>query len=281
PWAITGLALWLIIISVDCDGGAAMSEFVKKTMMGYKEVSGGASAPDCTHVILTAKEYAQLIQMRAQAEQKSRDIKSQAEKAIKTVQSDALSRIRSSENAARQREAVMEQALSDERNARIYQQELNENLLRISRERANADRNLRPKKKHSGYVVISSTEKMHRYKNVNRIWAVATLWETALQTPYSVDFTENQARTQLKDDLFQDDSLAFSILDKIGITAVYGKEYAEMIADKQWREGHSRFNVMLDWRLRANHRAGYWEILFLHTKPLAIVPPDMRARCSG
>lgn len=258
-----------------------MSEFVKKTMMGYKEVSGGASAPDCTHVILTAKEYAELLQKKAQAEQKSQDIKSQAEKAIKKVQSDALSRIHASDNAAQQRAAAMEQALSDERQARIYQQQLNENLLRISRERANADRNLRPKKKHSGYVVISSTEKTHRYKNGNRNWAVATLWETALQTPYSVDFTENQARTQLKDDLFQDDPLAYSVLDKIGITAVYGKEYAEMIADKRWREEHSKFNVMLDWRLRANHRAGYWEILFLHTKPLTIVPTDMRACCSG
>ena len=258
-----------------------MSEFVKKTMMGYKEVSGGASAPDCTHVILTSKEYAGLLQKKAQAEQESRDMKNRAEQAIAKERAAALSRIRASENAAQQRAAVMEQALSDERNARIYQQELNENLLRISRERANADRNLRPKKKHSGYVVISSTEKMHRYKNVNRSWAVATLWETALQTPYSVDFTENQARTQLKDDLFQDDPFAYPILDKIGVTAVYGKEYAEMIADKQWREAHIKFNIMLDWRLRANHRTGYWEILFLHTKPLTIVPPDMRARCSG
>ena len=255
-----------------------MSEFVKKSMMGYKEVPGGLSDPECTHVILTSREYTGLLQKTAQAEKETQNMKYQAEQAITKERSAALSRIRASENAAQQKVAAMEQALTDERNARIYQQQLNENLLRISRERANADRNLRPKKEHSGYVVISSTEKTHRYKNGNRNWAVTTLWETVLQIPYSVDFTEDQARGQLTADLFQDDPLAYSLLKNIGITVVYGKEYAIMIEDKQWCEDPSPFNVMLDWRLRANHKTGYWEVLFLHTKPLGIVPPDMRAR---
>ncbi len=51
-----------------------------------------------------------------------------------------------------------------------------------------------------------------------------------------------------------------------------------MIEDKRWCADHDSSNVMLDWRLRANHRTGYWEVLFFHTKPLGIVPPDMRTR---
>ena len=38
-----------------------------------------------------------------------------------------------------------------------------------------------------------------------------------------------------------------------------------------------KYNVMLERWLRANYRSGYWELVFLHTKPLAVVPPDMRA----
>ena len=79
-------------------------------------------------------------------------------------------------------------------------------------------------------------------------------------------------------DLFREDLLSYSLLEKIGITSVYGKEYAEMIEDKRWSADHDSYNVMLDWRLRANYRTGYWEVLFFHTKPLGIVPPDMRAR---
>ena len=50
-------------------------------------------------------------------------------------------------------------------------------LLRIVRERANADRNLRPKKQHSGYVIRTSKQvKRNGYK----------YWETQIQTPFLV-----------------------------------------------------------------------------------------------
>ena len=39
-----------------------MSEFVKKTIMGYKAVSDGQSDSECTHVILTKEEYKQLLE---------------------------------------------------------------------------------------------------------------------------------------------------------------------------------------------------------------------------
>ena len=53
-----------------------MGEFVKKTMMGYKEVPGGHSDPECTHVILTEAEYAKLLRQLSDAEQKARITKS-------------------------------------------------------------------------------------------------------------------------------------------------------------------------------------------------------------
>lgn len=56
-----------------------MSEFVKKTMIGYKELDGGHSDPECTHVILTLKEYDGLLREISQAEQKARDEKRKAE----------------------------------------------------------------------------------------------------------------------------------------------------------------------------------------------------------
>ena len=46
-----------------------MGEFVKKTMMGYREVPGGHSDPECTHVILTDAEYRKLLRQISDAEQ--------------------------------------------------------------------------------------------------------------------------------------------------------------------------------------------------------------------
>ncbi|MDE5893233.1 MAG: hypothetical protein K2H45_09950, partial [Acetatifactor sp.] len=99
------------------------------------------------------------------------------------------------------------------------------------------------------------------------------------QMPYSVDFKANQALEQMKADLFKRDTDQswYPLLEKIGITAVCGKEYSEMIKDTQWRDAHIQHNVMLDWRLRADHRSGYWNVIFAHTKPLGIVPKEMRA----
>lgn len=150
------------------------------------------------------------------------------------------------------------------------------NLLRIARERANADRKLKPKKEHTGYVVVSSMEKEHRYKDGNGRWHTVVLWETVLETPYTVDFCVEEVR-HLIQELFQDDEDGNWPIEKIGITGDYPKGYANMIYDKDWREEYRNYNVMLERRLKANYRTGFWEMIFLHTKPLAAVPSDMRA----
>lgn len=41
-----------------------MSEFVKKSVVGYKQVPGGQHDPGCSHVILTLEEYESLCQER-------------------------------------------------------------------------------------------------------------------------------------------------------------------------------------------------------------------------
>lgn len=66
-----------------------MSEFVKRTMMGYKEVPGGYSDPECTHVILTLKEYDQIIREKRQAEMDTGIAKSNADKLVAEAKSNA------------------------------------------------------------------------------------------------------------------------------------------------------------------------------------------------
>ena len=142
-----------------------MAEFVKRTMMGYKEVSGGASDPECTHVILTGKEYTQQLQKISVAEQEARNTKYDVDRKIRQVRSDAQSRVSAAETEADQRVKALEQELATARKEAEYQRGLNANLLRISKERANADRKLKPKKEHTGYVVTSSEEKEYRYRD--------------------------------------------------------------------------------------------------------------------
>lgn len=149
------------------------------------------------------------------------------------------------------------------------------NLLRIARERANADRRLKPKKQHTGYVVIASMEKEHRYKDGNRRWRTVTLWETVIETPYVVSFEVDEIRSLIQE-LFTEDADGYWMIQRIGINGNCPGGYTKMIEDPEWRKEYPERNVMLERRLKANYRTGYWEIIFLHTKPLGPVPADMK-----
>ena len=166
--------------------------------------------------------------------------------------------------------------MAAEQQESALQRELNANLLRITKERANAERDLKPKKEHNGYVVLTSAEKESRYKDSYGHPRTITLWETAMETPYTVDFEAEQVRGLIRE-LTQADEDGNWPICRIGITGNYPGKYADMIRNKGCREDYEEDNIMLERWLRANYRSGYWELVFLHTKPLSVVPPDMRA----
>ena len=254
-----------------------MARFVKDGAFGYKAVPGGQSDPECTHVILTLKEYDKLLQEKARAEQEARSTKYSAEREIEEAKRAARYTAQKAAEEARQTVAGIESALAAERAESAHQRALNANLLRIAKERANADRKLKPKKEHTGYVVATSEEKEYRYRDGKK-WKKAKLWETVLQSYYSVDFTEEVARTQIERDLFPKGETW--LIAEIGISGRYGGRYEGMIEDTSVSEDFLKHNILLagQQRLRANFRSGYWELVFMHTKALGVVPPNMRVR---
>ena len=253
-----------------------MAKFAKKTTLGYKLVEGGSSNSECTHVILTLDEYDGLKREISSAQQAARNAEYNADKKIHQIQSEAQSRITDAEKKIAKNTAEWEKKLAAEQQESALQRGLNANLLRITKERANAERDLKPKKEHTGYVVLTSVEKESRYKDSYGHPRTITVWETAMETPYTVDFEAEQVRGLIRELTHEDEDGNWPIR-RIGITGNYLGKYADMIQDKEWREDYEKYNVMLERWLRANYRSGYWELVFLHTKPLAVVPPDMRA----
>lgn len=47
-------------------------------------------------------------------------------------------------------------------------------------------------------------EKEYRYKISRQSWGKVMLWETVIQSPYSMEFTEEQARKQIRRELLRD-----------------------------------------------------------------------------
>ncbi|MBS7083553.1 MAG: hypothetical protein KH061_09230, partial [Faecalibacterium prausnitzii] len=178
-----------------------MAEFAKKGVMGYKVLPGGRNDSESTHAILSLEEYDELLRRIAVAERDKHEAIAQAKRTIGREQAAAEQRAREAEEAAQEQVTAMEEKLTRAEEEVSYQKGLNANLLRISRERANADRSLRPKKEHTGYAVVRSMEKEYRYKISRQSWGKVMLWETVIQSPYSMEFTEEQARKQIRREL--------------------------------------------------------------------------------
>ena len=230
---------------------------------------------ECSHVIQTKQEYETLLDQRNRAKREKEETERAAAREISRVKQEAA---HEADRAAQRVQAQIDDLLQqvERKTAEIADQRaLNANLLRISRERANADRGLRPNKIHTGYVVVMSSEKEIRYKTGRNKLLTAKVWETVLQSPYSVDFTESQARQLIEEDLLARKN---GLLADVGITMICsGSSYENLIETENWKEIKAAHNTLFSRQLRANYRVGYWEYIIQHTKPLGIVPADMRA----
>lgn len=97
-----------------------MGEFVKKTMMGYREVPGGQSDPECTHVILTETEYAELLQRISDAEREASSAKAKAIQEIGEAERKAKETVGENNRKANQTIAAWKEALEKEQIGRAH-----------------------------------------------------------------------------------------------------------------------------------------------------------------
>ena len=109
-----------------------------------------------------------------------------------------------------------------------------------------------------------------RYKK-RRSMVTAVVWETTFQSPYSTEFTEEQARKQIVSELLS--QKGGCKLGKVGINDRIITEYEKLV--EKYPENINVQNTAFNERLRANFKAGYWEYIVLHTLPLGAVPKDM------
>ena len=254
-----------------------MVEFAKsRGFLGYGVSPGGRNDKDSSHAVLPLAEYDELLRRIAVAERDKHEAIEQAKRTIGRERAAAEQRVREAEEAAQEQVTAMEEKLTRAEKEVNYQKGLNANLLRISRERANADRSLRPKKEHTGYAVVRSMEKEYRYKISRHSWGKVMLWETVIQSPYSMEFTEEQARKQIRRELLRDKTGGDWLIGKVGIRVSCDLEFEDMIQYSEWWEKNKDENIMMKRKLNLNGRSGYWEVVFYHTRPLGPVPEEMR-----
>ena len=172
-----------------------MPQYMKKGGFGRMVTAdGGAADPELFEVRYTVSEYKNQIKEIAelkrqlQAEQASHkrdvdEIKTKAVQYKKNADSEAEKRIdqaREALEAANEQRNAAEIALSREIR-------MNNNLLRIARERANSKRGMQPKKQRSGYRFVG---KIMQTKTISghdkKEGAIYTdVWTATMETPYN------------------------------------------------------------------------------------------------
>ncbi len=255
-----------------------MPKFVRKAALDrYPEVTGGRSSADWTHVLLTEEEYNELLRKISVAERDVSEAKQRAERAISDAKWEATQKAQQARQEAQEQVAAIQGELEQERAESAHQRALNANLLRVSKERANADRNLKPKKERCGYVVVNSEEKEISFKIGSKRLRKVKLWETTIQSPYSVKLSEAVVRKQIEDDLFPKNG--DWLVARIGITGILNDSYERFLEEKEQHPENSFYdgNVVIaqQQRLKRRFRLEYWEVAIVHTKPLGDVPEDL------
>lgn len=205
----------------------------------YRDATGQHEADDSrygTHVILTVAEYKSLCDERDQAL------------------------------------IVKEKAEAEARR----QTDLNRNLLRIAKERANAQRGLKPKKVHDGYrfvgKIMQTKTVFDHDKEIGAIYK--DVWTATLETPYNAALPIKQIIDHIFEDLKGSDGV-FSKLDIHQWTFSGSKIIQKGAYIDAMKNNTSNDNCLFDYKFIANPKSGLQEIQITTTKAIKVLAEMM------
>lgn len=239
-------------------------ERVHKGITGYSKETEKKPA---THVILTVEEYNKLLMDIRNAEYKTAQTIEKAKSEVASYKKQADNLISQEKQEAQKRiEAI--QSDFNKAGAEIHRLiDLNANLLRISKERANAKRGLKPKKVHHGYMVIDSQQYTYIH-NVKGITKKLPCWKVRVQSPYDSSISYDAITKDINNDLVK----IFG--SSLGVNSIYSdlSKYGFKEVQELWDNDK---NFIFKTSYKANIKSGLWEIEYL-VKSSITVPADMR-----
>jgi hypothetical protein len=233
---------------------------VVSTFTGYRAPKPGE---DFTHVFYTKDEYhkneLKIGDLERDIERLERDYRAAVERYKKSA-NDAVAKVRA-EADERVAEAVAEMELY--KKAAEASENMNRNLVRVAKERANVQRGLKPKKQHIGYLLLNMEQITHRIGKNEFICCRARL-----QSPYQLSFDADSARDLIKKDLLSD------LGRRMGVGTVYmngGFDEYDDETKKIWDGGD---NFIFRTLYKANPQRGFWEVEYL-VRHMPSIPPEM------
>lgn len=264
-----------------------MAKYMKKGSLGMlSEAPGGASDPDLIEVRYSVSEYNEMMQELSSLRRQLLDEKAAHQRDVKDINARAV-RYKSKADAEAQRK--VDDALSQiaRANARAEaaeaekqrQANLNNNLLRITRERANAKRGLQPKKEHSGYrfsgKIMQKKTICGHDKKEGALYA--DVWTATLETPYNGTIPIHQIEDRIFADLMGSDG----ILNRLYINywtcqndsgRIWKGKYQDAVGD----DNPGKKNYLFDYKFIINPKSQLWEVQITTTKSIRALSELMK-----
>ena len=232
----------------------------------------GPEDREVTEVRLTAREYREILRDLAVKEEYLERQKELHNIALETAKKEAEEDKRNIQIAAQ--EEINK--IVEEKNAQLKQMTaafekttgLNKNLLRITREKANARRGLQPKKTSTGYRFsgkIMQTRAICGYER-NEGPRYATVWTAILETPYDGTIPFDQIDEQIQADLVG------NVLELLGVNwwtfqnsgELWKGTYREIMED----ENLKKESFLFDYSYLVNTKTRLWEVQINTTGPI-------------
>jgi ElaB/YqjD/DUF883 family membrane-anchored ribosome-binding protein len=247
---------------------------VVKTAISYRDYNDSKDE-DYTHVIYKKDDYITNVHV------KIRDLNEK----ISFLERDYKARISHYEQSANDKIAeIRAQADGRVAQARAEMQEhkqradsfenINKNLIRVAVEKANAKRELTPKKQHTGYIFLSIEEYIFNCDCFISEDSKKTkilkfpCFRIRLQSPYDVSLELKAAQDLIFEDLLN------NIMDKMNVNSVFKDGINGTTEDevkKIWKEKEA-FIFRLFYK--ANFQKGFWEVEFF-ARDMPIILPEM------
>lgn len=266
-----------------------MPQYMKKGGFGRMVTADeGAADPELFEVRYTANEYKNQmheiaeLKRQLQAEQVShkRDVEEIKTKAVqykKNADLEAekrINQVREAMKAANEQRETAEIALKKEIR-------MNDNLLRIAKERANAKRRMQPKKQRSGYRFVGKVMQTKTISGHDKTeGAIYTdVWSATIETPYNATIPIQEIMPVIFRDLHDGEK---GILVDLDIEAWLDENdetfwkgtYSQAMKNVKDFQFEGR-NVLFDYKMMANPKSGFWEVQITTTKPIPVIPDLM------
>lgn len=230
-------------------------ERVVKSFTGYSKEKLDKPA---THIIMTVYEYEEMKKDLRYAQNEAREIKEKSEAEIEMYKLKTNKIVSDEKENAKKVVEAFQNEFNKAKNEIDRLNDLNNNILRINKEYANSKRGLKPKKIHSGYVVLDSEQYTYNFRywsNGRFLTSAYDCWKVRIQSPYNPSIKYTTISETIQNDLFKVFGYNLGIEYLTNVEKLSLGEF-----DKKYKE--DRNFIFKTW-YKANNKNGFWEVVYL------------------